>query len=176
MNRALFLPLAGIAALGMLFTGCGGDAEVREDGQTEAEAKLNNLQAISKIADPVEAIGAAERQLGYLAAGLWERSYADVHPTQQVLFTGQQYAECMRKSFGGGAIISNFESQGAEKLSLDIPGTTSVEPAAIKVSVSYTIDRAGKSETRSAAFNQTVVDGQWRFAVDDPASIASGRC
>lgn len=173
ISRAGFSLIAGIA---LLAAACGGDGGTRADGQTEAEAKINNLQAVEKIADPQEAMAAAERQLGYLAAGLWERSYIDVHPTQQVLFTQQQYTECMRKSFGGGAIVTNFEASRADKETYTLPGTDFTEPNAIRVVAKYTIERAGKTENRDVTFNQTVVDGQWRFAVANPADIAAGSC
>lgn len=167
--------LALITGVLVLVAGCGKSAAGPE-GQTEAEQKVNNLQAIAKIADAEEAINAAERQLGYLAAGLWERSYADVHPAQQVLFTESQYAECMRKSYGGGAIISAFEARNAEKTTVPITGTSAVESNAVVVAASYTIERDGKEEKRTQDFKQTVVDGQWRFTVPDPEKIASGSC
>lgn len=175
-RRHTRLPLLAVVSSLLVFGAACGESNASPDGQTEAEQKVNNLQAIAKIADAEEAINAAERQLGYLAAGLWQRSYADVHPAQQVLFSEDQYAECMRKSYGGGAVVTAFEAKSAEKTTVPITGTTAVESNAVIVAASYTIQRDGKEEQRTQDFKQTVVDGQWRFTVSDPAKIASGGC
>lgn len=174
----LFLPLLASLAL----VACGGDdddeptatvapastvatvaGETPQPTEPAAAATADDANPIDLDKDKDDAFEALQRQMKFLTDGQSSRAYEEIHPAQRALFTKEEYGACVRDLASLGDVKLELEEAYLEPDTL-IPGTTT-RTDVLALTVKMTVN--GSTDTNT--FREMKVDGEWFFAVADPA-------
>lgn len=112
--------------------------------------------------------GALLHQFDLLKKGQYGRAYDEIVPTQQALFTREQYISCLTKQHpivGGVTIKEIFTEHVA------IPGTDQQLD-----STAVTAEIEGLFGKNTQTFHEFNINGQWRFSVTDVDEARNGTC